>query len=38
VSHLCLYGENMTAIHSIDYNGLKSFFYLFAVRNPFEQR
>lgn len=38
VSHLCLYGENMTAIHSIDYNGLKSFFYLFAVRDPFEQR
>lgn len=29
---LQLYGENMTAIHSIVYTGLKSCFYLFAVR------
>lgn len=26
-----LFGENMFGIHSIEYNGLDSFFYLFAV-------
>ena len=38
VQGLCLYGENMTAIHSIEYNCLSSFFYLFAVRDPIEKR
>lgn len=28
-----LFGENMEAIHSIEYNNLDSFFYLFAVRD-----
>ena len=27
-----LYGENMTAIHSIDYDGLATFFYLFGAK------
>lgn len=27
-----LYGENMTAVHSINYSGLRSYFYLFAAR------
>lgn len=31
--HLQLFGENMAAVHSIEYSGLKSYFYLFAVRN-----
>lgn len=29
-----LYGENMLGIHSIMYDGLDSFFYLFAVQQP----
>eukprot|EP00039_Didymoeca_costata_P032811 m.39448 g.39448 ORF g.39448 m.39448 type:complete len:230 (+) comp9554_c0_seq2:211-900(+) len=32
-SNLELFGENMTAIHSIRYDRLDSYFYLFAVRN-----
>jgi hypothetical protein len=38
LQHLCLYGENMQAIHSIDYHGLSSFFYLFAVRDTVTKR
>ncbi|EFC45507.1 predicted protein [Naegleria gruberi] len=29
--HLVLFGENMYGIHSIEYNNLKSYFYLFAI-------
>ena len=29
-----LFGENMLGIHSIVYDGLKAFFYLFAVQHP----
>ena len=29
---LMLFGENMTAVHSIEYDGLSSHFYLFGVR------
>ncbi|KAJ3034405.1 hypothetical protein HDV00_005061 [Rhizophlyctis rosea] len=32
--HLYLFGENMTGIHSIEYNRLTSHFYLFAVYDP----
>eukprot|EP01060_Flectonema_neradi_P020823 TRINITY_DN28329_c0_g1_i1.p1 TRINITY_DN28329_c0_g1~~TRINITY_DN28329_c0_g1_i1.p1 ORF type:complete len:236 (+),score=31.71 TRINITY_DN28329_c0_g1_i1:51-710(+) len=35
---LSLFGENMQAVHSIEYTGLKSFFYLFAVRVDEDQR
>ena len=28
-----LFGENMLGIHSIKYDGLKAFFYLFAVQH-----
>ena len=31
--NLVLFGENMTAIHSITYDGLRSYFYLFGVLN-----
>jgi hypothetical protein len=31
-----LFGENMTAVHSIEYTGLGSWFYLFAVRSDGE--
>eukprot|EP01059_Diplonema_ambulator_P002346 TRINITY_DN12002_c0_g1_i2.p1 TRINITY_DN12002_c0_g1~~TRINITY_DN12002_c0_g1_i2.p1 ORF type:complete len:227 (+),score=16.15 TRINITY_DN12002_c0_g1_i2:36-716(+) len=30
---LSLFGENLQGVHSIEYTGLKSFFYLFAVRD-----
>jgi hypothetical protein len=33
INHLCFFGENMTAIHSIKYNQLTSYFYLFAIKN-----
>lgn len=29
--HIALFGENMTAVHSIKYDGLRSNFYLFGV-------
>ena len=35
---LSLFGENMQAVHSIKYCNLKSFFYLFAVRDNENQR
>ncbi|KAL0478215.1 hypothetical protein AKO1_008483 [Acrasis kona] len=30
-NNLALFGENMLGIHSIEYNNLKSFFYLFSI-------
>jgi len=30
-SNIQLFGENMFGIHSIEYNGLNSFFYIFAA-------
>eukprot|EP01084_Bolivina_argentea_P290673 499351_1 len=34
-TNLMIFGENMTAIHSIKYNNLTSYFYIFAVYNPY---
>ncbi|KAL9656010.1 hypothetical protein ABK040_007631 [Willaertia magna] len=36
--HLVLYGENMFGIHSIEYQNLKSYFYLFAILDVNENR
>eukprot|EP01083_Nonionella_stella_P101561 288031_1 len=33
-SQLMIFGENMTAIHSIPYHNLTSYFYIFAVYDP----
>lgn len=34
---LMLFGENMEGVHSIEYNDLESFFYLFGVRDEDEE-
>ncbi|CAK9098582.1 Pectin acetylesterase 3 [Durusdinium trenchii] len=34
IADLELFGENMSAVHSIEYDNLNSPFYLFAVRDP----
>lgn len=37
-AHLALFGENMTAVHAIEYEGLRAHFYLFAVLDTAAQR